>query len=66
MIDMRLSEVDLRRIKSALFDYRKSVAKMLPAEVSIPREVGELIERVDNCLSYINEQAARGNDTLPV
>lgn len=56
---IEMSEVDLRRCKSALMDYRKAVKKMLPAETAIPKEVADLEARIDIALSHINEEQAR-------
>lgn len=66
MIEMKLSELDLRRIKSGLFDYRKQVQKHLPAETTVPTQIDELIQRIDFALSYINEAGADGQQSIPV
>lgn len=63
-VEMALSEIDLRRMKSALVDYQKAVRKMLPAETTIPAEVGDFVQRIDNALSYINEDASREQPTV--
>lgn len=60
---IEMSEVDLRRCKSALMDYRKAVKKMLPAETAIPKEVADLEARIDIALSHINEEQAREDRT---
>lgn len=62
MIDVTLSEIDLRRLRSGMIDYRKTVKKALPAEISLPKEIDNLIARIDIALNLYNE---RGADSVP-